>query len=100
MPVLTVSSTADLETVPLVVEEQRLTFFKFCMDQSIHEGMAYGNELYRLARQFIADDQLGAHRCGCELIGQGVPALISVSKQGYAVWMRLRSPLANSCTAS
>ncbi|MBM0745241.1 hypothetical protein JOY44_27600 (plasmid) [Phormidium sp. CLA17] len=94
MSVLTISSTTALESAPRMIPEQQITLFKFYMDQSMQDGVTYGKELYQLARQFVASDRLEAYRYGCELLGQGVPTLISVSKQRYIVWTGLRRPLA------
>ena len=99
MPALTVSSAAALESAPSVLPEQHITLFKFYMHQSMHDGMSYGNELYRLVEQFGIAARLEAYRLGCELIRQGVPTIISVSKQRYTVWMSLRSPSAITVVA-
>ncbi|MBM0744329.1 hypothetical protein JOY44_22400 [Phormidium sp. CLA17] len=94
MSVLTIPSTTTLESAPRMIPEQQITLFKFYMDQSMQDGVTYGKELYRLAKQFVVSDRLEAYRYGCELLGQGVPTLISVSKQRYIVWTGLRRPLA------
>ncbi|MBM0744786.1 hypothetical protein JOY44_24995 (plasmid) [Phormidium sp. CLA17] len=94
MSVLTISSTTALESAPRMIQEQQITPFKFYMDQSMQYGVTYGKELYRLARQFAVSDRLEAYRYGCELLEQGIPTLISASKQRYIVWTSLRSPLA------
>jgi len=77
-----------------MIPEQQITMFKFYMDQSMQDGVTSGKELYRLARQFVVSDRLEAYRYGCELLEQGIPTLISASKQRYVVWTSLRSPLA------
>lgn len=100
MLALTPSSTTTLESAPHVIPEQQITLFKFYMDQAIQDGLTYGNELYRLAKEFRIDDWLEADRLGCELIGQGIPTVISVSKQRYSVWISLRNPLAATFAAS
>lgn len=88
---VTTSSATTLELAPYVVPEQRVTLFKFYMDQTIQDGMTYRNELYRLAKEFGSDDRLEAYRFGYELIGQGASPLISVSKHRYRVWISLRN---------
>ena len=92
MTVLEMSCATTLEAAPCVLTEPQLTLFKFYSDQSVQEGMTYGNKLYRLAKQFVAGDRQAAYRYGFELVSQGVPALISVSRQRYVVWMSLGSP--------
>ncbi|MBM0743971.1 hypothetical protein JOY44_20495 [Phormidium sp. CLA17] len=92
MSVLTISPTIAIESSPRMIPEQQITLFKFYMDQSMQDGVTYGQELYRLARQFAASDRLEAYRYGCELLKQGIPTLISASKQRYIVWTSLRSP--------
>lgn len=99
MSVFTVPSITTLESSPHVIPEQQITLFKFYMDQSVQDGMTHGNELYRLAKQFSPDNRLEAYRFGCELIGQGIPTLISASKQRYIVWISLRNPLATALPA-
>jgi hypothetical protein len=82
-----------------MIPEQQITLFKFYMDQSMQDGVTYGKELYRLAKQFVVSDRLEAYRYGCELLEQGIPTLISVSKQRYIVWMSLGSPSATPSAA-
>lgn len=94
MSVLPFSQIASLDSAPPMISEQQMTLFKFYMDQTVQDGMTYRNDLYRLARQFTRDERLEAYRFGCELHGQGVLTLFSVSKQGYTVWISLRSHLA------
>lgn len=96
VPVLSISPPPTLAVAPCVVAEQQITLFKFYMDQAVQDGMMYKNELYRLARQFSADSRLDAYRLGCELLEQGVPVVISVSKQQYRVWICLRNSLATN----
>ncbi len=95
MPPLASMNTI-LETVPSVVTEPQITRFKFYLDQSVQDGMTYQNELYRLAQAFPSRDRQTAYRYGCELVGQGVPTIISVSKQHYLVWISLRNPVATA----
>lgn len=86
-----VSSNMTLEVAPCVIPEQKITLFKFYIDHAIHDGMTYGNNLYRLAKEFEMSDRLEAYRFGYGLIEQGIVALISVSKQRYRVWINLRN---------
>lgn len=94
MPVFTSSPPPTLTTTPPVIAEQQITLFKFYRDQAVQDGMTYGNELYRLARQFSPNHRLDAYRFGCELLEQGIPTIVSASKQRYIVWISLRNPLA------
>ncbi|MGA7934115.1 MAG: hypothetical protein WCA35_11255 [Kovacikia sp.] len=89
-------SPATLESAPNTIPEQQVSWFKFYMDHAFQDGMTYGNELYRLDKEFRIGDRLEVYQFGCELVWQGVPALISVSKQRYIVWASLRNPLANT----
>ncbi len=85
------SSPPTLELAPYVIPEKQVSLFKFYMDQTIQDGMAYGNDLYRLVKEFEISDRLKAYRFGYELIGQGISPLISVSKNRYRVWVSLRN---------
>lgn len=87
----TPSSTPILELAPYVIPEKQINLFKFYMDQTIQDGMAYGNDLYKLAKEYAISDRLEAYRFGYELIGQGISPLISVSKNRYRVWVSLRN---------
>jgi hypothetical protein len=86
-----VSLTTTLESTPLVIPEQQVSLFKFYMNHAVQDGMSYGGELYGLAREFTISDRLKAYQFGCKLFEQGIPALISVSKQRYVVWINLRN---------
>lgn len=99
MPALKTSATTTLETAPYVLTEHQISPFKFYREGAIQDGMTYGNELYRLARCFSLANRLEVYRFGCELIAQGIPTVISVSKQHYSVWVSLRNPVANSGAA-
>lgn len=94
MPALAALSTPTLETAPYVLTEQQISLFKFYGENAIQEGMTYANELYKLAKRFNLDNRLEAYRFGCEPIAQGIPTVISVSKQHYSVWVSLRNPFA------
>lgn len=95
MPSLSPVNTV-LPTAPPVVTEPQIKRFKFYIDQSVQDGMTYQNELYRLVKEFTITDYYAAYHCGCDLIGQGVPTVISVSQQHYLVWISLRNPVAAS----
>ncbi|MEP1080063.1 hypothetical protein NDI52_32375 [Leptolyngbya sp. PL-A3] len=94
------AAITTLELVPSVVKEQQITLLKFYWVHAVRDGMVYRNELYGLAKEFDGSNRLEAYRFGCELIEQGVPTIISVSKQQYRVWVSLRNPLATIFIAS
>lgn len=88
---LAISPTNTLEAIPCTLPEQQLSPFKFYSNHAVQDGMTYGNELYRLAKQFSLADRSEVYLFGCELISQGIPTIISVSKQHYSVWVSLRN---------
>ena len=90
MSPLTTSLAGALETAPRVIAEQQGVLFKFYANQALHDGMTYGNELYRLVNQCSINHRLEVYRLGCELIEQGIPTIISVSEERYSVWISLR----------
>lgn len=100
MLALTNSPTNVLETAPYVLTEQQISPFKFYRENAVQNGMTYGNELYRLTKRFSINNRLEAYRFGCELIGQGIPTIISVSEQHYRVWISLRNPVAETIAAA
>lgn len=100
MSVFTPLSTTTLETAPCVLTEQQISSFKFYRDGAVQDGMIYDNGLYRLHKRFGINNRLDAYRFGCELIGQGIPTAMSVSKQYYSVWISLRTPLATTLAAA
>lgn len=81
-----------LEQIPVLLSEQQVVFFKFYFNQAVRTGMSHRNELYQLIQIFDAQARLEAYRFGCDLIVQGVPVVISRSKDQYLVWSSLRHP--------
>jgi hypothetical protein len=53
--------------------------------------MRYGRELYTLIRQYSIAERFDAYTRAADLAEQGTVVCITVSKQGYAIWLSLRS---------
>lgn len=54
--------------------------------------MRYGQELYGLIREVRTQARLDAYQLGHELLLQGLPVLMTASRQRYALWINLRNP--------
>lgn len=89
------SSDRVLDTVPLVVDESQINQFKVYLCNEIRTGMYYDRDLYGLIREIDTQARLDAYRLGCELLVQGLPVLMTVSRQRYALWINLRRASAN-----
>ena len=79
-----------LSNVPLVVDEGQINQFNVYLCDGIRRGMQYRQELYGLVREVAAQDRSKAYQLGCELLSQGLPVLMTASKQRYVLWINLR----------
>lgn len=84
------SSANVLDTVPLTIDENRVTSFKFYFNHAVRTGMRYDRELYALVCEVAPTTRLEAYRLGCDWLRQGLPILITVSRSRYALWLQLR----------
>ncbi|MDX2243624.1 MAG: hypothetical protein NW224_23335 [Leptolyngbyaceae cyanobacterium bins.302] len=83
-----------LDTVPLVVDENQVAPFTFYWNGAVRLGMRYDHELYGLMHEVSLYARLDAYQMGCEMLAQGLPVLITASRQRYALWLNLRNPAA------
>lgn len=76
---------------PSVLDERLICLFKY-WDKGILQGMRLGGELYTLLKIYPSKERLKAYSDAQEQIRAGESVCITVSKSGYSVWIRLRSP--------
>lgn len=81
--------TNVLDTVPLTIDEGQTVPFKFYFNQAIRTGMQYHGALYGLVQEVAPSDRLEAYHRACELLRQGLPVLVTVSRSRYALWLKL-----------
>lgn len=89
------SSDRVLDTVPLVVDESQINQFKVYLCNEIRTGMYYDRELYGLIHELDTRARLDAYQLGYELLLQGLPVLMTVSRKRYALWINLRHSSTN-----
>lgn len=82
---------APSPTLPTVLNEHQVHLFAFYLHNSIRQGMRHQQELYGEAYRFNLDERLSAYAFASELIQTGCSVVITVSKQSYRLWVRLRS---------
>lgn len=75
-----------------IVKEQDAYFFKFFMNDSIHEGMRYQNKLYGLLCEFNIENSVVGAGFDYKQILKDSPVVISISNYRYKVWISLQSP--------
>lgn len=75
-----------------VLNESQLSTFKFWLDKEIHDGLLYGNELFRCLHTLTPPRQGQAYSLGYALREQGVQALITCQGDRHRVWVSLRAP--------
>jgi hypothetical protein len=88
---LTVSAAIAFSTFP-VVPEDCVFPFNFYLNEQVHQGILYFNELYGLVREFKTHQRLTAYQSILDLIEQGNGVLMTVSSSHYRSWINLRSP--------
>lgn len=77
--------------LPIVVNEALVHRFNFYLNASVKQGMRHQEDLYALIHDFNRNARLSAYQKACELVEQGVPAVVTASAVGYGVWVSLRS---------
>ncbi len=78
-----------LDSVPLTIDENQTTAFKFYFNQAVRTGMQYNRTLYGLLHESRPTNRLEAYQQACELLRQGLPVLVTVSRSRYALWLKL-----------
>ncbi|HEY9625204.1 MAG TPA: hypothetical protein V6C78_33080 [Crinalium sp.] len=76
--------------LPLVIDQNLVHLFTY-WNENTQQGMRYGKELYAFQQSFPLNQRLQAYVTGCEYAEQGSKVCITVSKQGYTIWLNLRS---------
>jgi len=77
--------------LPLVTNEAMVNLFKYWSD-GMRDGMRHDNRLYGCHRVYQSCQRLQAYNLACCLSEQGCDVCLTVSAQGYKVWVDLRSP--------
>ena len=80
-----------LPMLPIVISEELVHRFNFYLNASVRQGMRHQDELYKLVHDFSLNARLSAYQKACDLMEQGIPAVVTASASGYAVWVSLRS---------
>ncbi len=75
---------------PSVIDESLIRPFKYWRE-GIHQGGIYNNEIYICLRSFSTEERLKAYETAFEHTDKNATVCISVSPQGYTVWLGLRS---------
>jgi hypothetical protein len=83
--------------LPVVLNEQQISPFKFYWEQTVREGMMYAAEIYGVAYELGSGHRLHAYQLACELMAQGWSAVVTVSQSRYLVWLSVRSPFFTQC---
>ncbi|MBW4519887.1 MAG: hypothetical protein KME16_09350 [Scytolyngbya sp. HA4215-MV1] len=78
--------------LPILIAEQLVHPFKFCLEVQVCQGMRYDSEIYGLVTEFAPKDRLKAYQKACELNEQGLSVVATASPQRYAIWLNLRLP--------
>lgn len=76
-----------------IVPESATSLFHFVLDQRLHQGVRYSDDLYGLVLEFSAEHDLEAYRLLFKLIDQRIPFILTVSEARHGVWVNLRSPI-------
>lgn len=75
-----------------VVSETSVSLFHFVLDQQIHQGMRYSDELYGKLLEFSTEHDLQTHRLLFTLMERHIPFVLTVSEFRHGIWVSLRSP--------
>lgn len=76
---------------PLIICEQFISRFKFWLDEQVHDGMQHRHELFRHVRTETVTGRQRIYDLGWALSHEGVHTIITVSNNGYTLWINLRS---------
>lgn len=75
-----------------VIAESAASLFHFVLDDELHQGIRYADELYGKAMEFGAEQDFATYRLLMTLINQQIPFILTVSEFRHAIWVSLRSP--------
>jgi transcriptional regulatory protein LevR len=79
--------------LPPVIPEQLIYLFNFYLNGCMQRGMRHNSEIYCLLQEMDSAQQSKAYQIACDLTEQGSQVAITKSKQRYAIWVNLRSPI-------
>ncbi|MBF2027642.1 MAG: hypothetical protein IGS48_12875 [Oscillatoriales cyanobacterium C42_A2020_001] len=85
---------------PLLISENLVSFFKFWLDEQVHDGMRWGHELFHQYESFDKSQRQQAYSFAWALAERGVQVVITASQSNYRVWGSLRSHHAGDPEAS
>jgi len=80
--------------LPMLLDETFAQVFVFYWNGRLCKGLRAGNKLYKLVETLQRTDRDQAFQLGCSLCDQGFETFITVSKQGYRVWVDLQCGIA------
>lgn len=84
---------ALLPTMSLtIVPESATSLFHFVLDQQIHQGIRYADELYGKLLEFSAEQDMQASHLLFTLQERQIPFVVTVSEFQHTIWISLRSP--------
>lgn len=75
-----------------VIAESAAALFHFVLDDELHQGIRYADELYGKALEFGAEQDFATYRLLMTLINQQIPFILTVSEFRHAIWVSLRAP--------
>jgi hypothetical protein len=81
----------EFTMLPMLLDEAFAQVFVFYWNGKLCKGLRAGNKLYKLVDNFQRPHRDQAFRLGCDLCDKGLETFITVSTQGYRVWVDLQS---------
>lgn len=83
-------ASQELVMLPMLLDETFAHIFVFYWNGRLCKGLRAGNKLYKMVEIFQRQERDEAFRLGCSLCEQGFETFITVSPQGYRVWVDLQ----------
>jgi hypothetical protein len=81
--------------LPVVIHENLVHFFKFHHQGTVSTGMRLNQQLYKPVQFFYSQQRAEAYALGCKLGQQRYQAVVTVSPQGYHVWVEVGASIAS-----
>lgn len=75
-----------------IVPETSTSLFHFVLEEQIHQGIRYADELYGITRQFDGEPDLQVRYLLRKLVDQQIPFILTASEFRHGIWVSLRSP--------
>ncbi len=79
--------------LPLIVNEDDLSTFKFWFNENLQEGMHHRNELFCRLQIFDIRYRSLVYHLGCKLAQQGSVVVLSCGLDTCSLWASLRDPI-------